>query len=271
MKYAGTGLGEWLAKTVAADSAIKHLRVLQRIADANCGNRAAGTAGFDASVQYVISVLAKSGYDVAMLDVPYSSFEVIAEETRIVGGPDSNLTTRLMDFSPPLTGTVLPVVALGADTGCEIADNDQLDVRGAAVILGRSACGYERQVTAAAAAGARAVLLYMPTPSQWNVYRLHWYGTERPPIPVATLPEADARQLAVLADSGKLRMLLDWRGRAITGVSQNIIAETARGDPSSVIVAGAHLDSVPDGPGINDNGSSLPSPWPRTRLMCLRS
>src|SRR5690606_28586870 len=29
------------------------------------------------------------------------------------------------------------------------------------------------------------------------------------------------------------------------------------GDPERVVVAGAHLDSVPDGPGINDNASGV--------------
>ena len=32
-------------------------------------------------------------------------------------------------------------------------------------------------------------------------------------------------------------------------------AETRGGDPNNVLVVGAHLDSVPEGPGINDDGS----------------
>ena len=34
-----------------------------------------------------------------------------------------------------------------------------------------------------------------------------------------------------------------------------MIAETRTGDPNNVVMAGAHLDSVFAGPGINDNGS----------------
>ena len=34
-----------------------------------------------------------------------------------------------------------------------------------------------------------------------------------------------------------------------------VIAETKGGDPNHVVVAGGHLDSVPEGPGINDDGS----------------
>jgi aminopeptidase Y len=35
----------------------------------------------------------------------------------------------------------------------------------------------------------------------------------------------------------------------------NVIAETAAGGGDRVVMAGGHLDSVPAGPGINDNGS----------------
>ena len=36
---------------------------------------------------------------------------------------------------------------------------------------------------------------------------------------------------------------------------RNVIAESRGGNPDNVVMAGAHLDSVQRGPGINDNGS----------------
>src|SRR5690606_15718188 len=38
-------------------------------------------------------------------------------------------------------------------------------------------------------------------------------------------------------------------------IVHNVIAETPAGDDTRVVVVGAHLDSVEEGPGINDNGS----------------
>jgi Zn-dependent M28 family amino/carboxypeptidase len=37
--------------------------------------------------------------------------------------------------------------------------------------------------------------------------------------------------------------------------TRNVIAETRTGRTDRVVVVGAHLDSAPEGPGINDNGS----------------
>ena len=50
-----------------------------------------------------------------------------------------------------------------------------------------------------------------------------------------------------------LHMIADvLRGEA---TSFNVLAESQDGDPNNVVMVGAHLDSVNDGPGIQDNGS----------------
>jgi aminopeptidase S len=42
-----------------------------------------------------------------------------------------------------------------------------------------------------------------------------------------------------------------------SGPGRNVIAQTRTGDPGRVVMIGAHLDSVPEGPGIVDNGSGV--------------
>ena len=48
---------------------------------------------------------------------------------------------------------------------------------------------------------------------------------------------------------------LQTNGSKIHHFFPQVIAETPGGDASKVVLAGAHLDSVPAGPGINDDGS----------------
>ncbi|ANY09662.1 aminopeptidase [Pseudonocardia sp. HH130630-07] len=38
---------------------------------------------------------------------------------------------------------------------------------------------------------------------------------------------------------------------------RNVVARTRGGDPAAIVLAGAHLDSVPEGPGINDDGTGV--------------
>ena len=48
---------------------------------------------------------------------------------------------------------------------------------------------------------------------------------------------------------------LATNGVEVETLYPNVVAETKRGDRNHMVFAGAHLDSVPAGPGINDDGS----------------
>jgi aminopeptidase S len=84
-----------LAAEVSVDGAMPHLEALQKIADDNGGNRATGTAGYGASVEYVTGVLRDAGFEVSTPtyetrddddDAPVTGRNVIAQ-TR-TGDPD---------------------------------------------------------------------------------------------------------------------------------------------------------------------------------------
>ena len=60
-------LAQQLTGAVSTDGAWPHLQALQRIADENGGDRAAGTPGYQASVEYVAGVLGAAGFAVSTL------------------------------------------------------------------------------------------------------------------------------------------------------------------------------------------------------------
>jgi len=51
----------------------------------------------------------------------------------------------------------------------------------------------------------------------------------------------------------------------------NVIAETTAGDEESILIVGAHLDSVAAGPGINDNGSGAAALLSMVNVMVAKS
>jgi Zn-dependent M28 family amino/carboxypeptidase len=61
----------------------------------------------------------------------------------------------------------------------------------------------------------------------------------------------------VIADAaaGPTTVFLNVETIQEDSVSYNVLAESRSGNPNNVVVVGAHLDSVFEGPGINDNGS----------------
>ncbi|HET6752610.1 MAG TPA: hypothetical protein VFH23_01505 [Jiangellaceae bacterium] len=57
-----------LREAVTADAIMDHLAELQKIADNNGDTRASGTAGYDASVDYIEDLLVAAGYEVTRQD-----------------------------------------------------------------------------------------------------------------------------------------------------------------------------------------------------------
>ena len=52
-------------------------------------------------------------------------------------------------------------------------------------------------------------------------------------------------------------MLLTLDAKAAMVKSRNVVAQTKTGDTHNVVVAGAHLATVAESPGINDNGTGV--------------
>jgi Zn-dependent M28 family amino/carboxypeptidase len=72
-------------------------------------------------------------------------------------------------------------------------------------------------------------------------------------IPVVSVTKSIGAQLR--AQPGQTTIKLNANTQSFR--ARNIIAQTKTGSPTDVVMAGAHLDSVPAGPGINDDGSGV--------------
>ena len=79
------------------------MAALQRVADANEGNRAAGTPGYAASVRYAEKTLREAGYTVRRQPFTVTVTETLAETGRALGDQGVGgeaLTLNVMAGSP---------------------------------------------------------------------------------------------------------------------------------------------------------------------------
>ncbi len=232
----------------------EHQAALQAVADANGGNRLAGTKGYDDSAQYVFDKLTAAGYSPTYQEF---QFQLVSDRTPAELGqvaPSSASYTNGVDFATMSysgSGNVTAQVSTpsGSALGCNASDWGGFPAGHVALAL-RGACTFRVKATNAAAAGAAAVLIYNNAAGLIN-------GTLSQPMfdrPVLGLTQALGQQLVALVPGG-LTMRVKTDTIAEIRTTRNVIAETPAGDPNRVIVVGAHLDSVSRGPGINDNGS----------------
>ncbi|MFF1481934.1 M28 family metallopeptidase [Streptomyces sp. NPDC058301] len=250
-------LAERLVSQASGESAYRHLEQFQKIADANGGTRAAGTPGYDASAAYVYGQLKGAGYDVAYQDFDIHESKTLREKLTVVTPGPRELKTAAFQFSKasPAGGLTAQVKAARVDAtpGCALDDYASDTFTGKIALVKRGSCTFQEKEAVAAKAGAAGIILY----NHSGDAPVH--GTVSDPanahIPAAGISLADGEALAAQVAKGDVTVTLDVATEAVAHKTRNVIAETKGGDPANVVALGSHLDSVPAGPGINDNGS----------------
>ena len=249
----------------AGEGAFRHLRALQDIATANGGNRAAGTPGYDRSAEYVAARLKEAGYTVRFEEFEFPFFEDRAPPVLVASEPGGEAAAAIRTLtnsgSGDLTGRLRAVnLQLGAGapaastSGCETADFDGFE-RGAIALIRRGTCPFQIKVEHAAAAGAAGVVI-MNEGTNGRTDAFSGLLSKPAAIPVVGISYERGRSLdtASRTDGGvTVRLAVD----ALAGKrsTRNVLADTSADGSGPLIIVGAHLDSVPEGPGINDNGS----------------
>ncbi len=240
-----------LADAVQLDAVTSHLAALERIAADNGGNRALGTAGYDASVDYVVDLLGDAGFDVRTPEFDTTSFEVDHEELAVDGSP---MEVRALGLSPSTgrDGLTARVVRIAPDDtpGCEESDYDSADAAGAVVIVDRGVCTFALKEQIAAEQGAAALLV--ANNEDGPLVGAGLGADAQPRIPVGGVAGPDVDRLAAAST-----VTLTLATRTEKQRSRNVVTQTRTGSTDDVVVVGAHLDSVPEGPGINDNGTGV--------------
>jgi Zn-dependent M28 family amino/carboxypeptidase len=245
-------LGRGLAAKVTADGMLARLRALQDIANANGGNRAAGTPGYDASVEYVAKALRGRGFDVTTPQFDRLYAVSAGKPTLTVAGRSYQVDQASLLVRTPPGGLTGPPVRPNRPAGCTAGDYPSVVPKGAIAVVDDSRCSVVDKQNSAVAKGAVALIVV----SQPN-------GAGAPPtlfgpgyynqltMPVAVVGANGGAALAYATTP--VRLVLDAENIKIT--SQNVLAQTKTGSPHEVVMVGAHLDGPRGGPGINDNGS----------------
>lgn len=244
-------------KAVTLEGIRAHQAAFQAIADQNGGTRASGTSGYDASAQYVFERLQAAGYSPRFQTFSFP-FVVRSGSARELSPVAREIQTSTMTFSPstPAAGitAALAVVPVDADPGCQAADFAGGVYTGKIALVKRGACNFSIKAANAADAGAIAVLVYDNVDGPLITPTLG--SREAARVPTAFISLASGQTLTADTAGGTqiVTVNLVTAYREETRQTVNVIAETA-GDINRTVVVGAHLDSVPAGPGINDNGS----------------
>lgn len=246
----GGSLPQQLASKVTTDGVFRHLLAFQRIADAHGGNRAAGSAGYQQSVDYVSGALTRAGFDVTTPEFNYV-ISSVKTATLTVDSVDYEIFASRDSTNTPLGGLSAPL-SLASGTGCQASDYPSA-VRGTAVLAKLGDCGYAQKQQLAGQAGAAALVIYNDLPESYSAAEPESAQNSSPlGIPTVAVYHRDGVNLL---DKIGVTATIDVQIDRTEVSTRSVIAQTRTGRSDNVVMAGAHLDSVEAGPGINDDGS----------------
>ena len=257
-----------LTRAVAVPGVLRHLGAFQFIADRNGDTRASGTPGYDKSVDYVAWTMRLAGYQVTRQEFEFvfcdETGSTFAKTAPTAQAYTEGETYQLMQCSGDgeAAGAVVPVDInltdpAAATSGCEASDFDGVDVDGKVALVQRGNCNFSVKALNAIDAGAIGVIVMnqgngtpAANPDRFELFNGN-LGTE---IAVPVVAVSYFLGVEFINTAGlSVRITADAISEIRT--TENVIAESRHGNADNVVMLGAHLDSVPEGPGINDNGS----------------
>ncbi len=274
------GGSDQLEKAVSVKRIVAHQRALQNIADMNGGTRHTETPGYTASVAYVKERMQRAGLKTKVVQFNFPEWQESAPPvfqqltptaktyTPGTAADDDNPAVDYITFgnSPTKAVPSAPVVPVNdivipspaADTsnaGCEPEDFPAATA-GAISLVQRGTCPFVQKLANAQAANAVGVILMNEGDSAGRMNAGFRDGPTDLSIPAVFSSFAVGQELYNAANTGTPPTVrLETNGVSIDRFFPQVQAETRGGDPRHVVLVGAHLDSVPAGPGINDDGS----------------
>jgi Zn-dependent M28 family amino/carboxypeptidase len=155
----------------------------------------------------------------------------------------------------PVDVTVPASPTPSSTSGCDEADWAGFTA-GNIALLQRGTCTFGAKFDNARAHGASAVVIFNEGQPGRQDTVLGTLGPPRRDAPAIGTSYEVGRELVQMYRDGQnpvVHVFTQTVGEQRS--SSNVIAEAKTGNPNEVVMAGAHLDSVFAGPGINDNGT----------------
>ncbi|KAG7105418.1 Leucine aminopeptidase 2 like protein [Verticillium longisporum] len=223
--------------------------------------RLAGSIGYNRTADYVVENLEALGDYYEIERQTYADVvEFFNEGAVTIDGEE--VESQTFQFSKNATLEGLELIWVNA-YGCNGTQDFPPEIEGNIGLISRGpqggSCSFALKSANAGAAGAAALVIfdYVPGAPPINGVLSYEDLPEGPTVPTSGISNELGLALSARLQAGE-EIIVDSFYTATAGdiwYSDNIIATTTRGDPDNILFVGAHLDSVAEGPGINDNGS----------------
>ncbi|WP_312469642.1 M28 family peptidase [Neobacillus sp.] len=250
-----TAFDNKIIKKISADNMYNTIALL------SAQPREAGTEGELIGVQYIKSQFEKYGYETELQ--PFKIYDTVKGPrvgSLVINGESLNPYVFSGSYSAEVTAEVMNV-------GLALPGTVPDTVKGKIALIERGTNPFVDKVKNVLEKGAVGVILYNNTGTANNV------GVADPGqnIPAVTITRAQGLALVEQLKNGPVSAHVKVTGSGyIEKTSYNVIAKmkpNKNKDTGQVVMVGAHHDSVPGGPGANDDASGVSTVLELARVM----
>ncbi|KAF2755599.1 peptidase M28 [Pseudovirgaria hyperparasitica] len=243
-----------LQESIKLENLLPRSQKLQDFAYATeARNRVAGSPGHVATVDYIISELEATG----AYDIERQPFTTTIQEEGSYRITVDNVEWNAGELQFSASGDVTAPLVVVSNLGCTPEDYPAA-VAGNIALISRGTCEFGLKSSLAGAAGAIGALIYDNVPGDAPLSGTLGSAPRPtgPYVPTVGTSNNNGTALVQVINSGtEVIAHLDVETTITDVTSDNVLATTKCGNKDSVLMFGAHTDSVPPGPGINDDGS----------------
>ncbi|KAH3732867.1 M28 family peptidase [Pelomyxa schiedti] len=250
-----------LDQHIDVDNIMLKLNHLQDISTQYNNTRDDITGGYMAALQYIQEAISEYPVTISQQNFNYSYSETLPSTTWFKVLQPVELTFSLgvdyeTGYNTPSAAAISssPVVGI-RNYGCLDSDWSETVIGAVAILPAGGGCTWLTKSAFASNYGVSLMIGYNSASADSSTPYMPFYGFA--PIQdgsaIGGIGVTYSTGIMLLGLLPTLTLDVNIDTRVETVETANLIAETESGNPNSIVLMGAHLDS--DGPGINDNGS----------------
>ena len=264
-----------LAASILIEEVMSYLNELQRIATVSNNTRAINTPGFNATLNFISNYLtANTNYKVTKSFFFVRDFALASSPTLTssIDGVTRNYTYKSTDistsdfyyvkYSTSTRSVQNRELSVIPNVGCTDEDWQKASPppQGRVVLVKRGVCLFRDKSILAEKYKVAAVLLYNDGTAPDRIAPIEISLAQNNTVPALFLSFTVGQALVNAAQdpskNSRVQLFIDAKDLPDFPVG-NICADTPSGNVTQTIVIGSHTDSVPAGPGVNDNGTII--------------
>lgn len=214
---------------------------------AGIGPRPSGSPALRQGADWILEQLRSQGYPASLQPYSFTAFHERNVQMVMTQPETVQMVARSLIYSASGEASG-PLVSAGLGRSSDYPSGNMADK---IALVERGTITFQEKAATAAARGAAALVVYNNEQGdpRGNLAR-------ESSIPAVTVSQFDGHRLLELLKKGQVTVTLRVAGETESRPGWNVLSAPI---PSgrNVVIIGAHYDSVPDGPGANDNASGV--------------